>query len=69
MAGKKACRFQQHPKSKERRQTMFGNQSVRFSELFKDTVKVFGVVDAWKHYSKHGMQRWEFRFWCKLTLC
>lgn len=47
---------------------MAGNQGIRFSELFKDTVSMFGVVESWQHYSKRGMARWEFRFWCRLTL-
>lgn len=43
---------------------MTGSGSVRFSELFADTLQCFGCLDA-KHYycEKHGMQEWEFWFW------
>ena len=43
---------------------MQGKGSVRFSDLFADTVRAFGVVDSWAIYSRKGMSAREFRFWC-----
>ena len=45
---------------------MHGLDDVRFNELFTDTVRLFGVKDAWSLYSYRGMERWEFRHWCKV---
>lgn len=43
---------------------MAGNQEVRFSELFRDTVETHGIEWAYGYYvCKHGMQYWEFLFW------
>ena len=47
---------------------MSGTQEIHFSELFADTAKTHGVQWAWKYYSKRGMGRKEFRFWCVSTL-
>jgi len=45
---------------------MNGSGQVRFSELFADTVEVFGVNQAWVYYVKqHKMAQWEFAFWFK----
>ena len=45
---------------------MRGSGSIRFSELFRDTVETHGVSWAFQYYCrKHGMQPWEFAFWCK----
>ncbi len=47
---------------------MNGKGSVRFSDLFADTVSVHGIAWAWRHYvCKHGMADWEFAFWCRAT--
>lgn len=42
---------------------MSGSGSVRFSDLFADTVKTHGVLWAAEYYAKRGMKEWEFRFW------
>ena len=48
---------------------MNGTQSVRFSDLFADTVKTHGLAFAQAHYvQKHGMPQWEFRLWARFTL-
>lgn len=44
---------------------MRGCIAVPFSVLFIDTVKCFGVKNAWSLYSYKGMTRWEFRFWMR----
>lgn len=47
---------------------MHGNQNVRFSELFADTVATHGSEWAYNYYvRKHGMEYWEFRFWLTVT--
>ncbi len=46
---------------------MKGNGSIKFSELFADTVQCHGVAWAASYYAKHGMQCWEFLFWLKVT--
>ena len=45
---------------------MHGIDGVRFTELFTDTVRCFGVKDSWILYCGMGMERWEFRHWCKV---
>ena len=45
---------------------MRGCIAIPFSELFTDTVRCFGVKDAWILYCGMGMERWEFRHWCKV---
>ena len=47
---------------------MNGADSVRFSDLFLDTVRAHGLAWAWKHYSRKGMTRREFRIWARSTL-
>jgi hypothetical protein len=42
---------------------MQGSGSVRFSELFADTVNTHGIEWAKTYYTKRGMQEWEFNFW------
>ena len=43
---------------------MNGSGSVRFSELFADTIETHGVQWAHAYYTgKHAMQAWEFSFW------
>ena len=42
---------------------MSGNQNVRFSELFADTLFTHGVVWTQKYYTKRGMSRAEFGLW------
>ena len=46
---------------------MQGKDSVRFSELFKDTVETHGMLWARNHYTKNGMADWEFAFWMHAT--
>lgn len=43
--------------------TMKGNQTIRFSELFADTIGTHGVLWAHAYYVRHGMEEWEFSFW------
>ena len=46
---------------------MNGKGSIRFSELFKDTVECHGEWFAFCHYViKHKMQEWEYYFWLKV---
>ena len=43
---------------------MSGSSDVRFSELFEYTCRNFGILWAFKYYTKkHGMSEWEFDFW------
>ena len=42
---------------------MNGTQTVKFSELFADTVRAHGLQWAHLHYTSKGMKEWEFRFW------
>jgi len=44
---------------------MRGSLSVRFSELFADTIQTHGVVFALCYYCKRGMTEWEFAFWMR----
>lgn len=44
---------------------MQGNQQVKFSELFKDTLQAFGLSEAQGYYLRHGMHNWEFWFWVR----
>lgn len=48
---------------------MSGTPAVPFSDLFRDTVLAHGVAWAWSYYSRRGMPQWEFRHWCRVTLC
>ena len=48
---------------------MAGAGSVRFSDLFADTVNVHGINFAFDYYIvRHGMAVWEFKFW-RLVTC
>ena len=44
---------------------MRGTVEIPFNLLFIDTVKFFGVKEAWYLYCGMGMHRWEFRFWMR----
>lgn len=46
---------------------MSGKGSVRFSELFKDTVECHGILWSWQFYKTNGMPDWEFGFWLRAT--
>lgn len=46
---------------------MRGNQTIRFSELFADTVLTHGIAWAAKHCAKRGMASWEFMHWLRST--
>jgi hypothetical protein len=47
---------------------MHGSGNIRFSELFKATVRTHGVSWAWDYYvGKHRMSTWEFMFWRAVT--
>lgn len=46
---------------------MRGNDTIRFSDLFTDTVRTHGKFWAIKYYRKHGMQWWEVHFWLRAT--
>jgi hypothetical protein len=46
---------------------MQGKGSVRFGELFADTVRVHGLAWAVAHYAKRGMPLWECLFWVRAT--
>lgn len=47
---------------------MKGTESVRFSDLFADTLNTHGVKFAHRHYvTKGGMPQWEFRHWMKVS--
>lgn len=48
--------------------TKNGTVQIRFIELFSDTIKAHGTVWSWKHYSKKGMSRAEFRFWARQAI-
>lgn len=47
---------------------MSGVKTVRFSDLFADTVNTHGTIWAWNYYSKRGMSQKEFRIWRKAML-
>lgn len=42
---------------------MRGNGTVTFAQLFEDTVREHGSDWALRHYTRNGMQEWEFWFW------
>lgn len=42
---------------------MTGSPTVRFSDLFADTVATHGVAWAHRHYIRRGMPAWEFGVW------
>lgn len=46
---------------------MRGSIQVPFSELFADTVQTHGAEWARAHYTKRGMQDWEFQHWMRAT--
>ena len=47
---------------------MSGKGSIRFSELFADTVSAHGAEFGYNYYVlQHGMEYWEFRFWLLAT--
>ena len=46
---------------------MQGKDSIRFSEMFADTVECHGVQWAARHYAKRGMAMWEVLFWLRAT--
>jgi len=39
---------------------MSGSQSVRFSELVRDNVRVHGLAWSAKYYAKRGLPLWQF---------
>lgn len=46
---------------------MQGNREVRFSHLFADTLRTFGVVWSEKYYTKRGMSRSDFGLWLSIV--
>ncbi len=46
---------------------MAGKGSIRFAELFADTVRAHGVKWAASYYAKRGMPLWECLFWLRAT--
>lgn len=46
---------------------MQGNREVRFSHLFADTLRTFGVVWSEKYYTRRGMSRAEFGLWLTIV--
>lgn len=46
---------------------MQGKGSIRFAELFADTVQAHGVAWAAAYYAKKGMPLWECVFWLRAT--
>jgi hypothetical protein len=45
---------------------MRGKNTIRFTDLFIDTVNTHGAIWAFNHYSKR-MPMWEVLFWFKAT--
>ena len=45
---------------------MNGSQSVRFSELFADTLCAHGVMWSFDYYTSHGMSELEFSLWFRI---
>lgn len=46
---------------------MRGNQEVRFSHLFADTLRTHGVVWLERYHTKRGMTRAEFGLWLTIV--
>ena len=47
---------------------MNGAGSIRFSELFADTVQAHGLFWAWCEYvERNKMPEWEWQFWVEAT--
>lgn len=47
---------------------MSGNENIRFSKLFADTVNAHGTIWAWEYYSRQRMSQREFRIWRKAMI-
>lgn len=46
---------------------MQGKGSIRFVELFRDTVECHGLAWAVRHYKARGMEAWEVVFWLRAS--
>lgn len=62
-----ACRGVAGAMSAPKGNEMQGKGSIRFAELFADTVQAHGVAWAAAHYAKKGMPLWECMFWLRAT--
>jgi hypothetical protein len=48
--------------------TQRGGGSVRFSDVFGENLRAFGMAGAWRFYSKRGMSLSEFGLWVHAAL-